>query len=498
MASKNDTAGGEEQDFRVTPDDGAGTGSGSKRPGRLMQILIVLAVLLVLYVIWKLITGAPQQAATSPAPAAKEATSSTLTASVPGQQATVAALGVQENQLEKDVAALKQQIAAMPPQQKAQIQQLQDELNQKLNELQQNIASQQDQAVARERNGQGGTTAPTGTGSLPFATAPGAATSGPAFAYQPLFGGSAASPTSTNSDKGILSNLPPVSFPGDTSAPAPQQNPSAQPTDGSKPATQSPAAGTSATALDAAYAAANGQKTATIPGQSYVRVTLLHGVACPVPNSNLVGGSGSAAGALGNDNVPVVMPITGEWHGPNGHIYNIGSANLLGLCTGQETADRNTANVKLERLSYVGPDGVPQDLPVNGYVMDSRDNDMGIACTLESMKGEELADASKAAAIAAVGNVGNQLGQTNQVNPLGGTASVINPGGAVKSAAGSSFAAGANIYAAYWAQKAAQSIDVCAVPSGVPLLIVNIDPIVYATGPKNKAGSSTALIDPPY
>lgn len=481
---------GDELEYTVSTDE-----SGQpRRPSKLLRkvlfgagAVIFVFFFYVAFIYHPTKPGKKEEATDNAAPS-----SSALNAGVPGQAASVAALGAQQQKTNTEIQSLKAQLAAIPEQNKKEFQYIQDSLDQKMNDLTQQIQNQQDKLVESARSSGTEPSAASAGASQSPVTSTSAGGTGHQFPYQPLYSGGVSVAAASNGSSGnLLSGMPSLNIGSNG-----QQSQNANSADKPAPATtQSP--GNSATASPKAPA----QNTATIPALSFVRVTLLHGVDCPVQNSPLgnAGGSGSGTdtntSGLGGSDMPVVMPIDGKWYGPNKHVYSIGNAFLFGLCTGQEVEGRPTAVVKLERLSYVGPDGVAQYIPINGYVIDRRDHTMGIRGVLESQKGEQIADASKAAAIAALGNLGLQSGSTTSINPLGGAiTSITNLG---KSAVGSAFSAAATQISTYYANRALQSVDVVSVPSGIPLEIINTQPIVYQAGPvKNPVASDSS--DPPY
>lgn len=136
-----------------------------------------------------------------------------------------------------------------------------------------------------------------------------------------------------------------------------------------------------------------------IPAFSYVEVTTLHGVACPVgassPNASKGGNTPNAR--------PVVLPVRGIFRGPNGAERDLGNIHIMGLCSGNRTASSKTgrATIRVEQLSYWDEFGEPQHLPALGYIVDNRDNQQDVYGRLEKASGRTLALQSAAAAAAA-------------------------------------------------------------------------------------------------
>lgn len=224
--------------------------------------------------------------------------------------------------------------------------------------------------------------------------------------------------------------------------------------------------------LERARGRKDGKVAKTIPAISAVEITNLHGAACPV--------SGGGLGNLGSDGgVPVAFAVTGKFWGPDGKARDLGNAHILGICYGVDTP-RPTAEVKIERLSYVTSDGEQNFVGLQGYLIDRRDNNAGIEGVKESMKGRQLAAyiAARTAEGLAEGFEENQIDETT----AGGTGSVfsrIRQNRGDERAVASGASAGLEGIANYFAERANDSFEVIRFPAGLPINLVTITPTEY-------------------
>ena len=175
---------------------------------------------------------------------------------------------------------------------------------------------------------------------------------------------------------------------------------------------------------DTAVQPADTREIYKIPAFSYVEVTPLHGVACPVgansPNNN------SSNGDSGTPNArPVVLPVRGVFRGPNGAERDLGTIHLMGLCSGNRTSSSSTgrATIRIEQLSYWDEFGNPQHVKTAGYIVDNRDNQQDVYGRLDQANGRTLALQSAAAAAAAYASSLSQSEYTvsSTLNEVGGT-----------------------------------------------------------------------------
>lgn len=226
--------------------------------------------------------------------------------------------------------------------------------------------------------------------------------------------------------------------------------------------------------------------TVTVPGNSWVHVTDLHGVACPVANAPSSQSDGPRALL---SEVPITLPIKGEFHGPNGTTYPMGSPHVSGTCVGQES-NRPAGIVKIERLSYVGPDGKPQFIPINGYLIDRRDNQMGVAGFLDQASGREIALASFAAGMSAAGEVFSDSQFNTQIFGGGaqgglGSARSIDGSKIPGAVAGDAFGEAFGRIAEYYDRQAARIIPVVRIQAGLPITMITTTPFQYLTKNSN-------------
>lgn len=219
----------------------------------------------------------------------------------------------------------------------------------------------------------------------------------------------------------------------------------------------------------------------TVPGNSWVHVTDLHGVACPVANASGQRGGDGPRALLSE--VPITLPVKGQFHGPNGTTYQMGSPHVSGTCVGQES-NRPAAIVKIERLSYVGPDGKPQFIPINGYLIDRRDNQMGVAGYLDQASGREIALASFAAGMSAAGEVFSDSQFNTQIFGGGaaggvGSARSIDGGNIPAAVAGDAFGEAFGRIAEFYDRQAARIIPVVRIQAGLPMTMITTTPFEY-------------------
>lgn len=221
----------------------------------------------------------------------------------------------------------------------------------------------------------------------------------------------------------------------------------------------------------------NGQKMEriTIPAFSFVEVTTLHGVACPV-GANSPGAKQSEIPAR-----PVVLPVRGIFRGPNGRQVDVGNIHLMGLCSGRRTSSSNSgrATIRVEQMSYWDEGGDAQMSSSTGYIVDTRDNEQDVYGRLDKASGRTLALESMAAAGAAFSAALSQAEYTTQ-NSLGnnGATSIQQlTGSATKSATTQGVSAIFQKIADRFEQEANAAIDTVVVEPGIRLRFVTDQPI---------------------
>lgn len=426
-------------------------------------------------------------------------------------ESAVVAVDRRVSQTNDRLKKLESSINKSKQSQDRQLQRLQNRIDQKLNEITQSIQDQSNSKVLDERdqamsgNSQGASSAR----GMPRLGSQSADTSGGSqgdktgdtanhqrqqsddFPYRRL--GTASPQSGSGGGLGLFGNSSGSSNGASARKVAAHgQQPPASPSakNGSKnsqppPLNQSPDSGG-----DSNQTAKSKYDKVTVPGNSWVHVTDMHGVACPVGGGQS-GGKGS--GSLLSQ-VPITLPVEGNFHGPNGTTYRLGSPNISGTCIGQET-ERPTAIIKVERLSYVGPDGTPQYIPINGYLIDRRDNQFGIAGFLDQAHGSEIAKAAAAAGLSAAGDIFSDsqfdttfFGGTGGANT--GAASSIQGKDVPAAVLGKSFSATANKIAEAYQKAADRVVPVVRIQAGLPITMITTTPFQYLKADSNSEVSN--------
>jgi hypothetical protein len=214
----------------------------------------------------------------------------------------------------------------------------------------------------------------------------------------------------------------------------------------------------------------------TIPAFSFVEVTTLHGVACPI--------GANAPGTKGKSQIqarPVVLPVRGIYRGPNGSSVDVGNVHLMGLCSGRRTSDSSAgrATIRVEQMSYWDEAGDSQMTSSTGYIVDTRDNEQDVYGRLDQASGRTLALESAAAAGSAFGSALSQSEYTNQSNlgPNGSTNVQQLTGNATSAATSQGIAALFGKIAQRFEQEASAAIDTVVVEPGIRLRFVTDQPI---------------------
>lgn len=218
-------------------------------------------------------------------------------------------------------------------------------------------------------------------------------------------------------------------------------------------------------------------ETLTVPAFSFVEVTTLHGVACPV--------GANAPGASSAANIParpVVIPVRGVFRGPNGAMHDLGNVHLMGLCSGRRTSSstHGRATVRVEQMSYWDATGGAQMTATTGYIVDTRDNEQDVYGRLDKASGRTLALQSMAAAAAAFSSTLSQAEFTNQTNVTSdGTTSnnSVLTGDATKAGVQQGIAALFTKIGQRFEQEANAAIDTIVVEPGIKLRFVTDQPI---------------------
>lgn len=214
-----------------------------------------------------------------------------------------------------------------------------------------------------------------------------------------------------------------------------------------------------------------------IPAFSFVEVTTLHGVACPI--------GANAPGASSANQIParpVVLPVRGIFRGPNGSMKDTGTIHLMGLCSGRRTDSNNAgrATIRVEQMSYWDATGGAQMVATTGYIVDTRDNEQDVYGRLVKTSGRTLALQSAAAAAAAFATTMSQAEFTNQntLNSEGGSSTTSQlTGDASKAAVAQGIAALFSKIGQRFEQEANAAVDTVIVEPGIKLRFVTDQPI---------------------
>lgn len=216
--------------------------------------------------------------------------------------------------------------------------------------------------------------------------------------------------------------------------------------------------------------------TYEVPAFSFVEVTLLHGVACPI--------GANSPGASDSNKIParpVVIPIRGVFHGPNNSEKDLGTAHLMGLCSGRRTSSSTTgrATIRVEQLSYWDESGKAQMVSATGYIVDDRDNEQDVYGRLDKASGRTLALQSAAAAAAAFSTTMSASEFTNTSSVQNGTSSATSQltGDATKAAVSQGIGAMFTKISQRFEAEADAAVDTVQVEPGIRLRFVTDQPI---------------------
>lgn len=215
-----------------------------------------------------------------------------------------------------------------------------------------------------------------------------------------------------------------------------------------------------------------------IPAFSFVEVTTLHGVACPI-------GANSPGAQTNLPARPVVLPVRGIFRGPNGASVDVGNIHLMGLCSGRRTSssDSGRALIRVEQMSYWDMSEAAQHSAAVGYIVDTRDNEQDVYGRVDKASGRTLALESAAAAAAAFATGLSRAEYTNQSNmdSNGSTNTSQLTGDATKAAVSDGIAGLFNNIARRFEQEANAAIDTVIVEPGIKLRFITEQPIYIYT-----------------
>lgn len=216
--------------------------------------------------------------------------------------------------------------------------------------------------------------------------------------------------------------------------------------------------------------------TYVIPAFSFVEVTTLHGVACPI--------GANAPGASDSSKIParpVVLPVHGIFHGPNGVERDLGTIHLMGLCSGRRTSSSSTgrATIRVEQLSYWNASGDAQMVPSTGYIVDTRDNEQDVYGKLDKASGRTLALQAASAAAAAYATTLSAAEFTNTSSTLNGATSATSQltGSATQAAVSQGIGAMFQKISERFETEADAAVDTILVEPGIRLRFVTDQPI---------------------
>jgi hypothetical protein len=213
-------------------------------------------------------------------------------------------------------------------------------------------------------------------------------------------------------------------------------------------------------------------KKTTIPATSFVKVTTLFGVNCPI------GGQ-----VVGSDSTipprPVVLPVRGIFYGPRGSSFDLGTAHIYGTCAARRTGDSDIgrAEIKINKISYWDKLGGSQWENASGAIVDERDNALDVAGYIDKVKSANIAKEAAAAAILAYSATLSSKEFVQTVGGLGGSQSALT-GDELKAAGAQGVTALFKKYADRWENEANSAVDTVLVPAGIPLRFVTDSPIV--------------------
>lgn len=214
----------------------------------------------------------------------------------------------------------------------------------------------------------------------------------------------------------------------------------------------------------AAVAAAKTRKLEVAAG-SRVHAVNLHAADCPT----------------GNQNVPIVLPVTSDIRGPNGDVVDLGAPHFIGECVGLENkvdGDKSRARIVVKRLSFVDRRGAVQTIKVEGYIVDRRDSAQDIEGQYESKQGEALAKSAAAAGLAAIGQITTSAEFTNITGAGSGTATSSLTGSAGKAALGQAVGAAADKVSQYYSAQVTARVPIVHINANIPMTVMLTSPFI--------------------
>ncbi len=204
----------------------------------------------------------------------------------------------------------------------------------------------------------------------------------------------------------------------------------------------------------------------SVPGGSFVKITNLHGIDCPIGGDTKIDDLFS--------NIPVTLKVRGIFKGPMHASIDLANAHIIGVCVGVQTTKR--ARVKVERLSYWDDNGEQQFIPINGYINDASDNSLDIKGTVIETPASDVAYLALSQFLGAFGG-GLQNNQfTSTVNSVTGSTTSTLTGDRFRSALGSGIQSSAAQVSQILANKVAATVPVVHVEAGRDLQLFTSSP----------------------
>lgn len=218
----------------------------------------------------------------------------------------------------------------------------------------------------------------------------------------------------------------------------------------------------------------------------------LNGADCPIGIGSSRGGSGGANDIYGQ--APVYIQLRGPFRGANNRATDIGSAQLLGFCTGIRNGGR--ARIKIERLQYnhAGETHHVDDVQATVIDNDRREQQLDINGTLVAEKGKDAFVASVLNGIKVAGQISVKSQFTETQSPQGDSTSSLT--GNPEQAAASAFGQGiSERLVQMYIDQLEQNVDVIHIPSGEDMLVVLSTPITIEDVKGSASNAQGGLAD---
>jgi conjugal transfer pilus assembly protein TraB len=222
--------------------------------------------------------------------------------------------------------------------------------------------------------------------------------------------------------------------------------------DNPTPAGSAGAGATRPNAVEATSGTAERQPAGTyIPAGSFVRVLVLNGLDAPT------------GGQAQNNPSPVLLRVMDHATMPNGYKVDLKGCTLTGNGFGDIASER--ANVRLDRLSCVFPDGTAIDLAVRGYVA-GEDGKAGMRGKIVAKTGQMLANALFASVGSGIGEAARSAAVTTTTGALGNVTTTPNAGQGFQAGLGAGTQRAFDMLAKYYISLAERTFPVVEVNGG--------------------------------